>query len=315
MKRYILNSSKKIIGEIEFFPNKIKINNYKKPLLEIVDSEILESISKGENEETIQKFYDEYTLCIGEVACIYNISYTRANKWFKSLPLKTSAKAGRRNSSYGKKFSEQRIFNMVHNRKDDHQQRKGCTIPLEQRKQISQTLKRKYASGELKINKEKHSLAWERGAYENVDFGHGIGGHITSIKIQKCFFFRSLLELYYILYLEQNPNVTTYTYEKIKIPCDDKSIYTPDFLVNKTDIVELKSKKYIYNNQKMLEKFLYKKEQAQKYCNSHSLNYKVIFDEDIGFETRKMKTFLKNHPEIIRQFHITFIKPERVFGQ
>ncbi len=314
MKRYILNSSKENIGEIEFSPNKISIYNNKKPSLEITDIDIINKIYNGEDEVTIQKLYDDYTLCIGEVACLYNISYTRANKWFKSLPLKTSTKAGRRNASYGKTFSKERIFKMVANRKDDRKQRKGCTVPEEQRKKISETLKRKYSNKEIIIDREKFRQAWKRGAYENVDFGHGIGGYITSKKINKRFFFRSLLELAYVLILEEDKDVQSYKYEKLKIPCDNGSFYTPDFIINDKDVIELKSKKYILSNKAIFDSFIYKKNQAEIYCKNNNLNYKVIFDKDINFETKRMKQYLKDNPKIIETFNITFIKPERVFG-
>lgn len=100
MKRNILNSSKKKIGEITFFENKIEINNFNKPLLTITDTKLINNIYKGENNNDIIILYDIYTLLIGEVACLYNISYTRANKYFKQLPLQTKKNSGRRNSSY-----------------------------------------------------------------------------------------------------------------------------------------------------------------------------------------------------------------------
>lgn len=314
MKRYIFNSSKKIVGEISFSPNKINIHHYKKPLLEITDISIINKIYQGEDEQTLQKLYDDYTLLVSEVACLYNISYTRANKWFKSLPLKTTAKAGRRNSSYGKIFSKQRIQKIVNGRKDDRKQRKGCSISKEQCLKISQTLKKKHKNGEIKINRDKIREAWKQGRYENVDFGHGIGGYITSKKIKKRFFFRSLLELKYILLLEKNNAIFYYKYEKLKIPCNDGSYYTPDFIINNINVIELKSKKYIFSNETIYKRFIYKKQQAEEYCNNNNLNYKVVFDEDIGFESKKMKRFLVNNPELIKEYQITFINPERVFG-
>lgn len=312
--KQIKNSSGKNIGTIEKYDDKIIIKNNTKPDFVINDKEIIEKINHFDF-QVIPYLYDEYTLTVGEIAALFNKCYSNINRHLKTLKLKTNKKSGRRNSSYGKKFSEERIHNMVINRKDDHKQLKGRIVPEEQRKKISETLKRKYRTGEIKVNKEKIRQRWKEGRYENVDFGHGIGGHFTSLKNNKRFFFRSLLELYFLLKIEDDPKVSFYEYESIRIVCENGKIYTPDFLINNT-VVELKSKKYIENMPlEVKNNFLYKKEQAEKYCQKNGLEYKVIFDEDLGFESKKMKTFLRNNPEIITKYQITFVNPERVFSQ
>ena len=313
MIRDILNSSGKIIGKITINTHKITINNFSKPILEIVDLNLIKSITNEENQESIKILYDVYTLTIGELAALYNISYARANKWFKQLA-QTSKKSGRRNPSFGKVFSNERKYKASNNRKDDRKQRKGCTLTDIQKQKISDTLKIKYSKHLIRTNSEAQKINWKNGIYENVDFGHGIGGYFTSLKINKRFFFRSLLELYYISILETDTSIKTYSYEKIKIPCDNGSFYTPDFIVNNIEVIELKAKKYVMQNDKIYSDFCYKKHQAEKYCASHNLIYKVIFDIDINFDTNKMKKFLQNNQDFIDKYNIVFKDYKRVFG-
>lgn len=311
----IFNASGKIIGWVDILEDSIIVHNNKRPELQIDNASEIIDLINNDDDKGIVLLYDKYTLTIGEIAALYGVYYAKMNKRSHNLKFETALKAGRRNSSYGKKFSEERVRHMVENRKDDHKQMVGRTIPKEQREKISQTLKQKYASGELVVNADKIRQRWKDGRYDNIDFGHGIGGHLFSIKNNKKMFFRSLLELKYYLYLEKNPEVKTYEYEPLRIDCDNGSIYTPDFKFNNI-VVELKSKQYVEKmGGKILENFKYKKEQAEKYCKSHNLIYKVIFDEDIDFESNSMKRWLQNNPQIIEKFQIDFIAPQRVFGQ
>lgn len=313
MKRSIFNSSKKIIGEVEITNDNIIINNFSKPILLISDKRIISFIiNKDEIYENILELYDSYTLTIGEIAALFDISYTRANKWIKSSDPGTSKKSGRRNSSYGKTFSKERINNMVNNRKDDHKQLKNIPKTKETKEKISETLKRKYRIGELIQDPAPHRENWKNGVYDNVNFKSGIGGHIFSLKNNKEFLFRSLLELYYFIKLEEDSHVSNYEYEPTHIKCDDGTIYTPDFLVN-NELIELKSYKYINNlGGEIKKRFEYKKEQGIKYSKENGLTYRVIWDKDLNFDSRRMKTILKNNPEIILKYKIIFFDLKRV---
>ena len=42
------------------------------------------------------------------------------------------------------------------------------------------------------------------------------------------------------------------------------------------------------------------------------MQYKVVFDIDIDFDSSRYKRELKNHPEIIEKYHIIFNQPERM---
>ena len=48
------------------------------------------------------------------------------------------------------------------------------------------------------------------------------------------------------------------------------------------------------------------------YCAQHNLEYRVIYDEDIGFKSQKMKSFISNHPETVKKFKISFLDPKRM---
>ena len=40
--------------------------------------------------------------------------------------------------------------------------------------------------------------------------------------------------------------------------------------------------------------------------------YKIIYDEDLNFNSRSFKYYIKNNKDIIDKYHITFIHPERM---
>ena len=170
----------------------------------------------------------------------------------------------------------------------------------------------KKAIDEGRLNESSNAKkGWINQKFANINFKRGIGGYITSHKIHKRFFFRSLLELCYIIMLEEDPEIISYNYEPFQITCDDGSLYTPDFQIG-NDIIELKSYSFIYKQKgEIQEKFEYKKSQAEKYCAEHELNYKVIFDIDIGFDSKRFKHVLKE-TNYIQKYNIEFLQTDRV---
>jgi hypothetical protein len=314
--RDILNSSNKIIGYTDIIDNKIIIHNNKKPELIIEDEEILKAIlEKDRNNTIIKKMYDEYFLTIGEIASLYNVCYSNINKQIRNIKVETTKNQGRRNSSYGKTFSQERKNNISKALKKGYEE--GTIKPPqpyertpEIRAKISKSLKEYFK--EHPQDPTPHINNWKKGIYDNVDFHIGIGGKFYSHKNSKEFRFRSLLELFYCLMLEKDNSIIKYSYETIKINCDNGHIYTPDLLLNDNILIELKSKKYVNNVKGVLEKVQYKKEQAEKYCASHNLVYKIIYDEDINFESRNFKRYLNNNPQIIEYYKIVFNQPERM---
>ena len=91
--------------------------------------------------------------------------------------------------------------------------------------------------------------------------------------------------------------------------------YMPDFLINNSIIIELKSKKFVERVDGVKEKVNYKQSQAKKYCQENNLQYKIIYDEDINFDSKTMKRYIREHPEIIKQYNISFEHPERIWSQ
>ena len=114
-----------------------------------------------------------------------------------------------------------------------------------------------------------------------------------------------------MLLLEEDINIKSYSYEAVKIKCDNGHIYTPDIQIDNT-IIELKSYKYIHSSDNILNSFNYKKQQAEYYCSQNNLQYKVIFDMDIGFDSARFKRHLANNPDIVNKYQIIFNQPERM---
>lgn len=309
MIQKIKNSSGKVTGQITITDDKIIINNMTKPTLIINDKTIIQSIKQKElQEDIIKTLYDDYTLTIGEIAAIYNRCYSNINRFLREVLKIKQNKKGRRNRAYGKSISKEQSQKMS-------KALKGRKAPVyirtdETKKKISDSLKEYYKNH--KQNPNPHIQNWKNGVYDNVDFHIGIAGHFTSIKINKIIRFRSLLELYYLLLIEEDNNITTFEYEPFHIDMKNGRSYMPDFLIDNKIVVELKSKKYVERVSNVKEELKYKIEQAKLYCEKKNLLYQIIYDEDIGFNTKKMKYYIKNHPELVRKYNITFIDPSRM---
>lgn len=319
MERNIYNSSGKVIGHIIFNVDDIIICHNKLPNLHIVDPYIIQSIYQNNfSKEVLLVLWNEYTLTIGEIACLMDVIYSRANRLIKNSGYLEINKKGRRNGSFSKVFSDSRKQRMNTNRLKAMKQNGTKTGVYERtpeiKAKISLGVKKAIERGEL--NEQKNARqGWLNGKFANVNFKRGIGGYFTSIKTHQRFFFRSLLELAYLLILEEDANVETYVYEPFHIICDNGTSYTPDFLINNKLIVEIKSYKFIYKQGGEIQnKFEYKITQAKKYCEEHGYEYKVVFDEDIGFNYKSLKHKLKE-TNIIQMYSIEFLQPERVWSR
>lgn len=310
MIRTIKNSAGKEIGEVVINKDRILIKNISKPEYVLIDEAINNSIGLPLQDELLIKLYDEYYLTIGEIAAIYDVTYSNINKRIKNK-VTTNKAAGRRNSSYGKKFSETRRQNIASSLKG--KKPKGYIRTPEIKQKISSSLKKYFQQHPQ--DPTPHRLNWANGKYDNVIFHRGVGGRFFSLKNNKFFVFRSLFELYYSLKLEEDLNVLQYEYEPFHIKCDNGMIYTPDFLINKVKVIELKSKRFIEHNKEIKSKFEYKKQQGEKFCNKNHLIYEVLYDEDLGYDSRRMKNFIRNNPEIVKKYQISFVQPDRVYGQ
>lgn len=170
----ILNSSGKNIGSIEINSDKIIINNNTKPLLIIEDIDLINKI-KAKDETAFDELFNHYFLLVGEIAALYNLTYVTANKRLKDRGIKTNSHAGRRNSSYGITFSEER-------KRKIGEASKGRHIPQYERtpeikNKISIGLKAYYSEHEVSLEtRQKLSDAWARGCYDNSPMGRGYNG-------------------------------------------------------------------------------------------------------------------------------------------
>lgn len=319
MTKNIYNSSGKIIGTIEHNKTNIIIKNYSKPILIIEDERLINSIEYRKlNEDIVVELFDKYFLTIGEIASIYDVNYSNVNKFIsKCTKIKTPKKYGRRNSSYGKIFSEKRIENLKlgHKKFFENGGKIQPYVRTEEIKQkISNGVKKAQKEGRLPNPREVAKKAWADGKFKNVNFKRGIGGWFTSLKTNKRYFFRSLLELNYFIILENDTSVVTYDYEPFSIVCENGKRYTPDFLVNNSTVVELKSKNFIYKQGGSIqENFEYKMNQIQNYCILNNLEFKIVYDVDIGFESEKYKKFIRNS-DVVKKYKIVFQEKERVWS-
>lgn len=299
----ILNSSGKKLGEAKIDGDLIIINNYSKPLLIIEDELDLIQKIQNKDESGFNKLFNDYYLLIGEIAALYHMTYCTVRKHMIKQGINTNSKAGRRNSSYGKVFSEERrakIGAAAKGRK---------IIPYERtpeiRNKISEGLKKYYSEHEVsEETRLKLSQAWKDGKYENANMGRGYNGFFFSPKNNKKFFFRSLLELCYLIKIEEDDNINFYDVEPFQIQLPNNHHYTPDILLNGEILIELKPKKHLlYENE---ERFNLEVSSAIEYCNKHNLTFKVIYDEELDFSTNKFKRWLLNNKEELNKYQIIF---------
>lgn len=295
------SSTHKVFGEIFIEDDRIVVNHYTKPQLIIEDPKLIKG-AKAKDPAIILSLFDDYHLCIGEIAALFDMKYHQVNKLLKTLPVKTNNNTGRRNSSYSTKFSEERRAKLRDAHKDDVPV--GYIRTPEIKRKISETLKRKHASGEIVMDPKKYSDAWKRGCYDTAKMGRGIQGYFYSAKMNKDFYFRSLLELNYLTLIETDTRVQTYELEPFQIKLTESSHYTPDVLINNQWLIEFKPQDHLRYNDDI--RFESEMNAAQEYCRAHNLNFKLCYDSDIKFDTRQYKRFLRDNPQIIKQFNIRF---------
>ena len=107
----------------------------------------------------------------------------------------------------------------------------------------------------------------------------------------KGHYFRSLRELSYMIYLDEN-NLTWETGESKKFTVEyidykgTKRTYRPDFFVNNKIIVEIKPLR-LHNSPSVL----IKKKSIEKFCNKNNFIYEL---KDISIEADKIKSGYKN---------------------
>lgn len=304
MVRKIKNANSKEIGSIQIEKDYILIQNDSKNDLLIDDSVLIERIKQKDN-SAIVILYDDYTLTIAEIATLFDVNYHVICNMLHTLPIKTSKKSGRRNSSYNKKFNVERCNHISQSLSGKYYNQGKYERTPEILAKLSNSVHENHLNGVYDgVWRKKLSDAWERGCYKNSPMGTSYNGYFYSAKNNRDYYFRSLLELYFYLKLEQDDSVQKYEVEPFQIKLDDNSHYTPDVLIDEKVLVELKNHSLSFD--KDSTRFEKEIEVANKYCEEHSIDFKLIFDTDINFDTRKFKSYLKSNSEIINQYNIRF---------
>lgn len=300
----VKDSTGKIIGKTEITENKIIIDNRTKPQLIIEDKNIIQKVL-NKDESAFETLFNDYFLMIGEIASLYGIAYATARKHLIALGINTNSHAGRRNSSFGLVFSEER-------KKKIGEKSRGRKIkPYERtpeiREKISKGLKSYYSTHEVSDEtRKKLSQAWKDGKYKNSPMGRGYNGYMFSIKNNKDIHFRSLLELYYYLQLELDDNVNSYVPEPFVIKLPENHKYIPDLLINGENLIELKPFNHLnWENEDRWEMEI---KGAKEYCEQHNFSFQIVYDIDIDFESRRFKRWFLNHQDELTQYNIRLDK-------
>lgn len=302
----IINSSGKIMGIIRLNECEILINNYHKPLYKITDSEIIKGVVE-KNTDIIPILFDNYYLTIAEIASLFEVKYHVMNKIMTKYNLITGMHEGRRNASYGKIVDDEQRYKISIGNIGKHNNSPQYIRTEQIRSKISNKLKNKYKSGTLFVNSRLIKAAWKNGKYDNAKMGRGKQGYVYSIKNSNDIYFRSLLELSYVLKLENDDTVENYISEPCKIEMSNESVYIPDFLINFSDMIELKPIDHlkIYVNSR--SRFEMEVKYAKEYCEKHNYSFKILYDADIGFSTRKFTNYLRDNPDIVDKYKIRFV--------
>lgn len=307
----VKSSNGKQIGEIEIDDTSIKIKHNSKPTLVISDQEIIKAI-RNHDQSILPTLFTDYNLLIGEIAALYGVSYNTAYKYLHNHGVDTSSKEGRRNSSYALVFSDER-------KRKISKSHIGKVVPPyirtpEIKQKISDSLRRGYQEGRIKVNGEGISQAWADGRFDNVPMGRGIQGYFHSNKTSRPngnIYFRSLLELNYLIISEEDPLVKSIINEPVHIRLTDGGVYVPDFLTNDINLVELKPHNHLLWTKDDDGRFEEEIRCAVEYCKQRGWMYSVIYDDDIGFETTKFKRYLRNN-NLIDKYNIRFNHPEKI---
>lgn len=318
--KQLYNSSGKKVGTIEIYEDKIILNSKSKLRFTIRDLDIVALANNPHYDENILRTLynnDNYLLTIPEIAAIFGVLYHRANQWLKAL-YTTIDKRGRRNSSYQNTFSDTRRSN-ISKGLSQYFQNGGKSSYYERTPEIKEKIRLgvQKAIREGRLNESENALkGWRNNKFQNSDFKRGIAGSFYSFKNSKRILFRSLLELYYMLILENKEDIKSYSYETVHIRCDNGSTYTPDLFVDNT-LIELKCYEWIYRvgvkQSKIKEDFEYKVSQGKKYCRDNNLRYKVIFDKDLQYKSDVFINQIKTS-NIVEKYQIKFNDPKRIWS-
>ena len=296
----VKNSSGKIIGRIEKIEEGYLIITPPKPELLIDDKELIQKI-ESKDESVFQILWDDYTLTISEIAALYDKVYATTRKHLQKMGIDTNSHAGRRNSSYGREFSEERKRKIGEKSRDRKIPQYERTPEI--REKISKGLKKYFSENEISAEtRQKLSDAWARGCYDHSPMGRGYSGYFYSPKNKVDFYFRSFLELAYLLILEKEEDVQYYEVEPFKIRLENNHFYTPDVLINGKLLIELKPSKHLSYEDK--DRWELEQRGIEAFCLEHNYDYTVVYDTNISFDSAKFKRWYLNNQDELTQYNI-----------
>ena len=291
------------------------MNNFSKPLLTI-DDERLVSMVLDKDWSVSTELYDKYGLTIGELASLYDMNYSNTRAKLLSNGVNTNNHSGRRNASYGATFSDERRRKISLSHAGKLPAAATYVRTDEIKAKISKTLRDKYASGELTVNKDGISKAWLDGKFDNSPMGRGIQGYFHSNKTTRpngMIYFRSLLELSYLIKAENSNEVTSIINEAVHIKLPSGGIYIPDFLINGHILTELKPRNHLLWTKDKYGRFDEEVTSANEYCNQRGWTYRIIYDDELDFDSSKFKRAIIND-SLIEKYGIKFNDISRIIG-
>lgn len=314
--RVVKTANGKPCGSIEVINGCFIIKSNTKPKIIINDLLICKNIL-DKNYDCIQYLYDTYELTIGEIASLFEVSYRTMYKRMRDRGYDTSSKKGRRNSSFGTHFSERRKKNISKGNKGKTAHKVEYERTPEIRKKISETLRHGYQSGRISVNGNGISKAWADGKYTNASMGRGIQGYFRSNKTSRTngyIYFRSLLELCFLINAEKSERIMSIINEPVHIALPEHGIYIPDFLINETELIELKPANHLLWTKDSDGRFDVEIRAAFDYCKKYGWSFRIVYDKDMNFETGAFKKYLRDNPDIISQYQIRFNNPNQLVG-
>lgn len=317
-------------GRICFDDGMIKVYHSYKPLVSICDKNVVAQVTEmlrhnegnmesGGNStykhlvfvETLEALYVKFQLLISEISSMCGMSYFKTNKLLKYV---VGNGKGRHNSRYGVSLTEETRGKISIATTGRVSPMRGTEMSQETKDKISKRLKQLSREGRLDTSGDKQRAAWERGRYAEVKFGRGYQGYFSSIKFGVTLYFRSLLELNYLLVWENDSSIHSVIMEPMILKVNVGGFirnYTPDALLNKLTLVEIKPKKHLSIHPQDSDRYLAEIIGAANYCEENGLEFIQLYDSDLNFETRKFKKYLKaNFKDTIEKHNITFVNKE-----
>jgi hypothetical protein len=204
-----------------------------------------------------------------------------------------------------KKISEKSILARIDGRVDTRGEKNGMYgkhLPSEKKGRSFVEMYGQVRAEQLKLNMSNKSSGKNNPMYGKpspTGSGNGWSGHYND------YYFRSLLELSFIINVAERFKLNLKSAESIRIKYSidgrDRN-YIPDFIVNDKYLIEIKPKNLVNSQVVIL-----KKNAAISYCNENNLIYKIISPQTIDFSLFG-ELVESGRVKLIERYHIKFKK-------